>query len=79
MYAQFQTEYQPPGFPEIAQQRHQPKATDLIGQPILFASGQFTGQTIRAELREIQQADLGRKYVSSPLTDDSLADDMFLV
>ncbi|KAG6909745.1 hypothetical protein DXG01_015733 [Tephrocybe rancida] len=42
--------------------RHQPHGTDLIGQPILFAHGQFSGLTIRAELREVQQADLGRKY-----------------
>ncbi|KAF9011972.1 velvet factor-domain-containing protein [Cyathus striatus] len=36
--------------------------TDLIGRPIYFASGQFAGQTMRAELTEIQKADLGRKY-----------------
>ncbi|KAI6015040.1 velvet factor-domain-containing protein [Pisolithus orientalis] len=33
-----------------------------INRPIHFASGYFQGQTIRAELKEIQKADLGRKY-----------------
>jgi hypothetical protein len=32
-----------------------------IGQPIQFDTGEFAGQTIRAELQEIQKADLGRK------------------
>ncbi|KAF8065281.1 velvet factor-domain-containing protein [Lyophyllum atratum] len=41
---------------------HQLHGTDLIGRPILFVTGQFAGQTIRAQLREVQQADLGRKY-----------------
>ncbi|KAH7882990.1 velvet factor-domain-containing protein [Phlebopus sp. FC_14] len=34
----------------------------LIGRPIRFVSGFFQGKTIRAELVEIQKADLGRKY-----------------
>jgi len=38
---------------------HQPTA---IGQPIYFVAGQFAGQTVRAELRELQSAELGRKY-----------------
>ncbi|KAG6849625.1 hypothetical protein H0H93_006834 [Arthromyces matolae] len=46
---------------------NQPHGTNLIGRPILFAQGQFTGSTIRAELREIQQADLGRKVDRRPL------------
>ncbi|KAF9238942.1 velvet factor-domain-containing protein [Melanogaster broomeanus] len=33
-----------------------------INLPIHFVSGTFEGQTIRAELSEIQKADLGRKY-----------------
>ncbi|KAF8842785.1 hypothetical protein BDN67DRAFT_307677 [Paxillus ammoniavirescens] len=33
-----------------------------INLPIPFVSGSFQGQTIRAELTEIQKADLGRKY-----------------
>jgi len=33
-----------------------------INLPIHFDSGSFAGQTIRAELTEIQKADLGRKY-----------------
>ena len=40
----------------------------LIGQPIRFVSGQFAGQTVRAQLDEIQKADLGRKYVCCGLT-----------
>ncbi|KAL0946255.1 hypothetical protein HGRIS_012510 [Hohenbuehelia grisea] len=42
---------------------HQPAGnTDFLGKPIHFATGQFAGHTIRAELQEIQKADLGRKY-----------------
>jgi hypothetical protein len=37
--------------------------TDLVGRPISFIGGQFAGQTVRAELHEIQKANLGRKYV----------------
>ncbi|KIJ63591.1 hypothetical protein HYDPIDRAFT_155743 [Hydnomerulius pinastri MD-312] len=33
-----------------------------INLPIHYVSGYFEGQTIRAELSEIQKADLGRKY-----------------
>jgi hypothetical protein len=63
MYAQFQAEYQPSPaeLPTVAQNGHRPNGIDLIGRPILFESGQFAGHAIRAELREIQQADLGRK------------------
>ena len=65
MYAQFQTDFQPRVLPEqlmVPQDAHQTHATDLIGRPIFFESGQFAGnEAIRAELREIQQADLGRK------------------
>lgn len=43
------------------QTRRRPLA-DMIGHPIHFLTGQFAGQTIRAELDEIQKADLGRKY-----------------
>ena len=42
---------------------HQPHGTDLIGRAIQFSTGQFAGQTIRMELKEIQKADLGRKSV----------------
>ena len=42
---------------------HQPHGTDLIGRAVQFSTGQFAGQTIRMELREIQKADLGRKSV----------------
>lgn len=33
----------------------------FINRRIYFSSGQFTGQTIRYELKEIQKASLGRK------------------
>ncbi|KZT28279.1 hypothetical protein NEOLEDRAFT_1176016 [Neolentinus lepideus HHB14362 ss-1] len=33
-----------------------------IGQPVEFIAGRFVGQTMRAELQELQKADLGRKY-----------------
>ncbi|KAF8492459.1 velvet factor-domain-containing protein [Gautieria morchelliformis] len=32
--------------------------------PIRFASGPYTGQTIRAELQEAQKADMGRKFAT---------------
>ena len=34
-----------------------------IGSPLHFTTGQFTGKHVRAELIELQKADLGRKYV----------------
>ncbi|KZP21308.1 hypothetical protein FIBSPDRAFT_919604 [Athelia psychrophila] len=37
-------------------------AVSYVGQPMHFATGQFAGQTIRTELIEVQQAELGRKY-----------------
>lgn len=36
-------------------------AVSYVGHPIHFSSGQFAGQTIRTELIEVQQAELGRK------------------
>jgi hypothetical protein len=65
MLTQFSSEYhnthvEPPTVTH-GSVKHQPHGTDLIDRPILFSTGQFAGQTIRAELREVQQADLGRK------------------
>ncbi|KDQ56985.1 hypothetical protein JAAARDRAFT_58465 [Jaapia argillacea MUCL 33604] len=37
-------------------------AASVIGQPVHFIQGEYTGQTVRATLSEIQQAKLGRKY-----------------
>lgn len=37
-------------------------SNSCVNLPIHFASGSFAGQAIRAELTEIQKADLGRKY-----------------
>ncbi|EGO01174.1 hypothetical protein SERLA73DRAFT_179274 [Serpula lacrymans var. lacrymans S7.3] len=37
-------------------------ALSFVNHPIPFESGQFAGQTVRAELVEVQKADLGRKY-----------------
>ncbi|EMD37537.1 hypothetical protein CERSUDRAFT_114167 [Gelatoporia subvermispora B] len=36
--------------------------SSTIGETVTFAAGPFAGHTIRAELEEIQKADLGRKY-----------------
>ncbi|PCH44071.1 hypothetical protein WOLCODRAFT_26483 [Wolfiporia cocos MD-104 SS10] len=33
-----------------------------IGRPVAFAAGPYAGRTIRAELDELQKADVGRKY-----------------
>lgn len=33
------------------------------GLPITFTTGQFAGDTIRVELKELQKADSGRKFV----------------
>ncbi|CCM02856.1 uncharacterized protein FIBRA_04968 [Fibroporia radiculosa] len=40
----------------------QPIDSLLIGRPVSFVAGQFAGLTLRAELIELQQAELGRKY-----------------
>ena len=37
-----------------------------IGAPLHFTTGQFTGKHVRAELIELQKADLGRKFVRHP-------------
>ncbi|EMD37762.1 hypothetical protein CERSUDRAFT_94755 [Gelatoporia subvermispora B] len=42
--------------------RAQPVGPSAPDEPITFATGQFAGQTIRAELEELQKADLGRKF-----------------
>lgn len=49
------------GGPHLSQ--HQTRGTSPIGLPVHFVTGQFAGQTIRAELEELQKADLGRKCV----------------
>ncbi|PCH37383.1 hypothetical protein WOLCODRAFT_109788 [Wolfiporia cocos MD-104 SS10] len=33
-----------------------------VGGPVVFREGQYAGRTLRAELEELQKADLGRKY-----------------
>ena len=45
----------PPGQPVLHSNR------DDIGCPVTFTEGQFKDRTIRAELIELQKADLGRK------------------
>ncbi|KAG6875949.1 hypothetical protein C0993_006621 [Termitomyces sp. T159_Od127] len=62
MFTHFYAGYKPsqPGPATFGHSDSQPRGTDLIGQPIPFAHGQFAGTTIRAELGEIQQASLGR-------------------
>jgi hypothetical protein len=43
-----------------------PDADPRIGLPVTFLDGAFAGQTIRAQLREIQKAEVGRKCVVRP-------------
>lgn len=53
----------------------------LINTPIQFTEGQWAGRTVRAELTEIQKADLGRKYtlISDPIDiPDLLVPDMLV-
>lgn len=45
-----------------------PSAHRLIGTPLDFSTGQFAGKHVRAELIELQKADLGRKYVPHSLS-----------
>jgi hypothetical protein len=52
----------PQAQPQI--RRSESRQVPLIGKPIHFTGGQFSGRTVRIELQEIQQATLGRKYVS---------------
>lgn len=42
-----------------------------IGSYVSFASGPFAGRTVRAELTEIQKADLGRKCADPPTSANS--------
>ncbi|KAF6760287.1 velvet factor-domain-containing protein [Ephemerocybe angulata] len=52
--------------PQILNDFRQTSGTDfqngVIGAPQSVISGQFEGKTIRAELQELQKAELGRKY-----------------
>ncbi|TFY62641.1 hypothetical protein EVG20_g6625 [Dentipellis fragilis] len=43
-------------------QRDSQSDSRKIGNPLSFSTGQFAGQLMRAELVELQKADLGRKY-----------------
>ncbi|KAI0049526.1 hypothetical protein FA95DRAFT_1556829 [Auriscalpium vulgare] len=69
--------YPPQDYPQPAQptpthppREHDPRESHTtprpnphpIGTPITFATGQFSGKKVRAELVELQKADLGRKY-----------------
>ncbi|KAI0716214.1 velvet factor-domain-containing protein [Fomitopsis betulina] len=38
------------------------ESSSTLGRPVRFVGGQFAGRTLRAELNELQKADLGRKY-----------------
>ncbi|KAI0334573.1 hypothetical protein GY45DRAFT_1242165 [Cubamyces sp. BRFM 1775] len=51
----------PPICDGISRQRPRSVLTQP-GQPVTFATGVFARRTIRAEIEEIQKADLGRKY-----------------
>ncbi|KAF7359814.1 Velvet domain-containing protein [Mycena venus] len=43
-------------------QHHYPSPANLMGLPHHFDKGQFSGQTLRAELHEIQRPKYGRKF-----------------
>jgi hypothetical protein len=68
-----QTLTQPPPPPSNS---HPPRDRDpslplphpRIGIPLNFSTGQFSGKHVRAQLIELQKADLGRKYVSISLS-----------
>lgn len=58
--------HQDPFQPSTSQQGKDPSSQSPlrpIGAPLHFTTGQFTGKHVRAELIELQKADLGRKYV----------------
>lgn len=58
----------PAGHPSptlAAARRH---TTRAIGAPLTFATGPFAGRTVRAEIVEVQKADLGRKCADPPTT-----------
>ena len=62
----FASEPSPFSFPPIGMPQNdgaQHTGDELIGRPIYFTQGPFEGRTVRAELLEIQKADLGRKSV----------------
>ncbi|TFY77381.1 hypothetical protein EWM64_g6634, partial [Hericium alpestre] len=62
--SEYPQQAQPPGVhasrPRDERDSQQPKRK--IGEPLVFSTGQFQGKTVRAELIELQKADLGRKY-----------------
>lgn len=45
----------------LSQSRSLDFTRENIGRPVTFSEGPFAGMTIRAELIELQKADLGRK------------------
>ncbi|KAI9437983.1 velvet factor-domain-containing protein [Lactarius indigo] len=59
---------QPPSSSQQARDRDQSRDAShstpprVIGAPLNFSTGQFAGKHVRAELIELQKADLGRKY-----------------
>jgi hypothetical protein len=72
-YQNSQQQQQQPSPSQQARERDQPREPSVsphrpIGTPLHFTTGQFIGKHVRAELIELQKADLGRKYVpQSPL------------
>jgi hypothetical protein len=66
-----QQQQQQPSSSQQARERDPPRDPSVsphrpigpIGAPLHFTTGQFIGKHIRAELIELQKADLGRKYV----------------
>ncbi len=70
-YQNPQQQQQQPSPSQQTRERDQPRDPSVsphrligpIGTPLHFTTGQFIGKHIRAELIELQKADLGRKYV----------------
>lgn len=54
----------PQATPAVANARRH--TTAAIGSPITFYTGPFAGRTVRAEIKEVQKADLGRKCADPP-------------
>ena len=67
-YQNTQQQQQQPSPSQQPRERDQPRDSSVsphrpIGTPLQFTTGQFIGKNVRAELIELQKADLGRKYV----------------
>jgi|SRR5712671_3009637 len=57
------TSNQPPRERDQSRDSSHPTSHRVIGEPLNFSTGQFSGKHVRAQLIELQKADLGRKHV----------------